>query len=52
MVEHIAIIGGGIIGVCTAYYISQHARFKSGSVLVTIVEANHIASGASGKAGG
>jgi len=52
MTENIVIIGGGIIGVCTAYYLSQDDRFKSRSMSVTIVEANDIASGASGKAAG
>ncbi|KAF8476538.1 FAD dependent oxidoreductase, partial [Gautieria morchelliformis] len=40
------------MGVCTAYYLSDDERFKNGSVSVTLVEANEIASGASGKAGG
>ncbi|KAF8517754.1 FAD dependent oxidoreductase [Hysterangium stoloniferum] len=52
MTDNIVIIGGGIIGVCTAYYLSQDDRFKSRSMSVTIVEANDIASGASGKAAG
>lgn len=52
MVDHIVIIGGGIMGVCTAYYLSQDERVKTGSVSVSIIEANEIASGASGKAGG
>jgi glycine/D-amino acid oxidase-like deaminating enzyme len=52
MVEHVVIIGGGIIGICTAYYLSGDERFQSRKLSVTIVEANKIASGASGKAGG
>lgn len=44
---HVVIIGGGIIGVCTAYYLS-----KEDGVNVTIVENAEIAGSASGKAGG
>lgn len=51
-VEHIVIIGGGIMGICTAYYLSGDERFRNASFSVTVVEANDIASGASGKAGG
>ena len=51
-IKHIVVIGGGIIGVCTAYYLSEDERFKNASFSVTVVEANEIASGASGKAGG
>lgn len=51
-IEHVVIIGGGVMGVCTAYYLSEDERFKTGSVSVSLIEANEIASGASGKAGG
>jgi len=52
MEKNIAIIGGGIMGVTTAFYLSRDARVQDGSVGVILVEANEIASGASGKAGG
>ncbi|KAM0787239.1 hypothetical protein ACM66B_006476 [Microbotryomycetes sp. NB124-2] len=46
--EHkVCIIGGGIQGVCTAYYLS-----KRGCKDVTILEGSSVAAGASGKAGG
>ena len=44
----IVICGGGIIGVCTAYYLTQKPNVRS----VTIVERYQIAGCASGKAGG
>lgn len=49
----IVIIGGGIIGCTTAYYITRHPSFSSPST-VTILEASAhgAAQGASGKAGG
>lgn len=50
--RHIIIIGGGIIGVSTAYYLSRHPTFAEGKVRITIVEGSEIAAGASGKAGG
>ncbi|KIJ52387.1 hypothetical protein M422DRAFT_26007 [Sphaerobolus stellatus SS14] len=40
------------MGVSTAFYLSKDEGVKDGSVTVTILEANAIASGASGKAGG
>jgi glycine/D-amino acid oxidase-like deaminating enzyme len=40
-------IGGGIYGVCTAYFLSVHHHKRC-----VIVEKAHIAAGASGKAGG
>jgi len=51
--RNIVIIGAGIIGCTTAYYISRHAAFSS-STKVTILEASAhgAAQGASGKAGG
>ncbi|TIA93100.1 hypothetical protein E3P99_00256 [Wallemia hederae] len=45
--KNVVIIGGGIIGVCTAYYLAKEGGFH-----VTIVENGVIAGGASGKAGG
>ncbi|KAJ4989032.1 FAD dependent oxidoreductase [Stagonosporopsis vannaccii] len=48
----IVIIGGGIIGCTTAYYLSQHPSFNKERDSITLVEATKIAGGASGKAGG
>jgi glycine/D-amino acid oxidase-like deaminating enzyme len=45
----VVIVGGGIVGVSTAYYL---AKLKSDDIEITIVEANEIAGSASGKAGG
>lgn len=45
---HIVIVGGGIIGSTTAYYLTRREPVPS----VTVIEAEHVASGASGKAGG
>ncbi|BFZ63832.1 Processing alpha glucosidase I [Saitoella coloradoensis] len=50
--ERVTIIGGGIMGVCTAFYLSRHPRFKAGMMKVTVIEEGEIAQGASGKAGG
>ncbi|KAG8946287.1 hypothetical protein FRC04_011917 [Tulasnella sp. 424] len=50
MSKSIAIIGGGIIGTCTAYYLSRHP--KIGSTKIHLFEGSSIAAGASGKAGG
>lgn len=44
--------GGGIIGCCSAYYLTRHPAFDSSKHNVTILEASEIAGGASGKAGG
>ncbi|TIB05683.1 hypothetical protein E3P96_01027 [Wallemia ichthyophaga] len=46
------VIGGGIIGSSTAYYISKHSQFNPDSDKITIVESTAIASAASGKSGG
>ncbi|KAF7319358.1 DAO domain-containing protein [Mycena chlorophos] len=50
----IVIIGGGIIGSTTAYYLTRHPRFVDSAVSVTLLEASSqgVAQGASGKAGG
>ncbi|KAL3417527.1 FAD dependent oxidoreductase [Phlyctema vagabunda] len=50
--KNIVIIGGGIIGCTTAYYLTRHPSFSPANHSVTILEAQSIASGASGKAGG
>ena len=52
MVKNIVVVGGGVIGVSTSFYLSRHEQAKNGSISITLVEANCIASGASGKAGG
>ncbi|KAG7663637.1 uncharacterized protein J8A68_002886 [[Candida] subhashii] len=50
--QHIIIVGAGIIGVCTAYYIVKHPKFDPEKHHITIVESKRVAGGASGKAGG
>ncbi|KAI1180880.1 FAD dependent oxidoreductase [Nemania sp. FL0916] len=50
--RHIVIIGGGIIGATTAYYLTRHPSFNPLIHHITIVEAASVAAGASGKAGG
>ncbi|KAF8574039.1 FAD dependent oxidoreductase [Ramaria rubella] len=51
--EHrIVIIGGGIIGCTSAYYLTHHPRFLTSNTHITLLEASTIAAGASGKAGG
>ncbi|KAL1748286.1 FAD dependent oxidoreductase [Schizophyllum fasciatum] len=51
--KNIVIVGGGIVGCTTAYYIANHPSF-SGADGVTVLEASKhgVAQGASGKAGG
>jgi glycine/D-amino acid oxidase-like deaminating enzyme len=51
--KHIVIVGGGIIGTCTAYSTSTSPHFhpESGDK-ITLVEAAEVAGAASGKAGG
>lgn len=50
----IVIIGGGIIGCTTAYYLSRHPLYNSEATKITVLEASAsgVAQGASGKAGG
>ena len=52
--KQIVIVGGGIIGCTTAYYLSHHPSFRSDIDKITILEASTtgVAQGASGKAGG
>ncbi|KAL2260926.1 hypothetical protein VTK26DRAFT_4947 [Humicola hyalothermophila] len=50
--RHIVIVGGGIIGCTTAYYLTRHPKFNPALHTVTLLEATAIAAGASGKAGG
>jgi len=50
--HNIVVIGGGIIGCTTAYYLTHHPEFDPSVHSVTIIEAAKLANGASGKAGG
>ncbi|KXX77303.1 putative oxidoreductase TDA3 [Madurella mycetomatis] len=50
--RHTIIVGGGIIGCTTAYYLTRHPKFNPALHTITLLEATSIASGASGKAGG
>ncbi|KIM41477.1 hypothetical protein M413DRAFT_149530 [Hebeloma cylindrosporum] len=54
MAREIVIIGGGIIGCTTAYYLSRHPSTSSSSTKIYLIEASEHgpAQGASGKAGG
>lgn len=50
--KHIVIVGAGIIGVCTAFYLVRHPKFDPSQYYITIIESKRVAGGASGKAGG
>ncbi|CAI4213826.1 unnamed protein product [Parascedosporium putredinis] len=50
--RNIVIIGGGIIGCTTAYFLSHHPTFSLATHSITLLEATDVASAASGKAGG
>lgn len=50
--KHIIIVGAGIIGVCTAYYLVKHPKFDPQKYHISLVESKRVAGGASGKAGG
>lgn len=50
--KHIVIVGAGIIGVCTAYYLVKHPSFDPHKYHISLVESKRVAGGASGKAGG
>ncbi|KAG1859196.1 FAD dependent oxidoreductase [Suillus subluteus] len=52
--RNIVVIGGGIIGCSTAYYLSRHPSYSTSTTNITVLEAsaNGVAQGASGKAGG
>ncbi|GAB7366000.1 hypothetical protein MBLNU230_g7326t1 [Neophaeotheca triangularis] len=51
--KNIVVIGGGIIGCTSAYFLSRHPDFNpSRGDTITLLEASGIAGGASGKAGG
>lgn len=45
-IEHIVIVGGGVIGCCTAYYLTRHS--KAAKIHITMIESTSIACGASG----
>ncbi|KAI1786367.1 FAD dependent oxidoreductase [Ganoderma leucocontextum] len=53
-VKNIVIVGGGIIGCTTAFYLASHSSYASSSTNITLIEASQsgVAQGASGKAGG
>lgn len=50
--KNIIVIGGGIIGCTSAYFLTRHPSFDPQKHTVTLLEATKIAGGASGKAGG
>ena len=50
--KSIVIVGAGIIGSTTAYYLTRHPFYNPQHHKITILEATGVASGASGKAGG
>lgn len=50
--KNIIIIGGGIIGCTSAYYLTRHPSYDPSRHKITLLEATTIAGGASGKAGG
>ncbi|SMR59140.1 unnamed protein product [Zymoseptoria tritici ST99CH_1E4] len=50
--QNIIIVGGGIIGCTTAYFLTRHSSYNPSTHKITLLEASTIAGGASGKAGG
>ncbi|MCJ1416254.1 hypothetical protein MMC32_002589 [Xylographa parallela] len=50
--REIVVIGGGIIGCTTAYFLTRHPSYDPSKHKITLLEASKIAGGASGKAGG
>ncbi|KAK5172546.1 uncharacterized protein LTR77_002666 [Saxophila tyrrhenica] len=50
--KNIVIIGGGIIGCTSAYFLTRHPSYDPSKHTITLLEATKIAGGASGKAGG
>ncbi|OAA36267.1 oxidoreductase [Metarhizium rileyi] len=51
--RNIVIVGGGIMGCTTAYYLTRHPKFNPAVHTITLLEAGpSLAGGASGKAGG
>lgn len=50
--KNIVVIGAGIIGSTTAYYLTRHSSYDPQRHKITLLEATSVASAASGKAGG
>ena len=50
--RNIVVIGGGIIGCTSAYFLTRHPSYDPKKHTVTLLEATKVAGGASGKAGG
>lgn len=50
--KNIVIVGGGIIGCTSAYFLTRHPSYDPSKHKITLLEASKIAGGASGKAGG
>lgn len=50
--RNIVVIGGGIIGCSSAYFLTRHPSYDPSKHKITVLEATKIAGGASGKAGG
>ncbi|KAK1829603.1 FAD dependent oxidoreductase [Podospora conica] len=50
--RNIVIVGGGVIGCTTAYYLTRHPKYDPALHQITLLEASSIAAGSSGKAGG
>lgn len=50
--KNIVIVGGGIIGCTSAYFLTRHPSYDPTKHKITLLEASKIAGGASGKAGG
>ncbi|ORY76094.1 FAD dependent oxidoreductase, partial [Protomyces lactucae-debilis] len=48
--KHIVIVGAGIIGVSTAYYLTKHPSYTGQPI--TLIDSTGVAAAASGKAGG
>lgn len=44
--------GGGVVGCCTAYYLTRHVQYDRNLHSITLIEASKIAGASSGKAGG
>ncbi|KDN45290.1 FAD dependent oxidoreductase [Tilletiaria anomala UBC 951] len=52
LATHTVVIGGGIIGSSSLYYLARHPGRPAGSTITLIEACNEVAPGASGKAGG
>ncbi|KAF2772303.1 FAD dependent oxidoreductase [Teratosphaeria nubilosa] len=50
--RNIVVIGGGIIGCTSAYFLTRHPAYDPAKHNITLLESTKIAGGASGKAGG